>query len=55
MDILERVRAILGKPIEKRREAIEAKEAKKAAEQEAELEECMQMSKRINSNVNNPF
>ncbi|BCC61269.1 TPA: hypothetical protein QC160_000569 [Bacillus cereus] len=53
MDILERVRAIFRKPIEKRQEAIAVAEAK------TELEECMQMSKRLNSNINgsnpNPF
>ncbi|MDA2143485.1 MULTISPECIES: hypothetical protein [unclassified Bacillus cereus group] len=46
MDILERVRAILRKPSEERREAITVTEAK------TELEECMQMSKRLNSNIN---
>ncbi|MFK4412900.1 methionyl-tRNA synthetase [Bacillus sp. RC251] len=51
MDILERVRAILRKAMEKRQEAIEVAETK------TELEECMQMSKRLNSNINgsNPF
>ncbi|WP_198946955.1 hypothetical protein [Bacillus mycoides] len=53
MDILERVRAILRKPSEKRQEAIAVTEA----EAKTELEECMQMSKRLNSNINglNPF
>ncbi|MGH0827273.1 hypothetical protein ACQVTX_02735 [Bacillus pretiosus] len=46
MDILERVRAILRKPIKKKQEAIAVAEAK------TELEECMQMSKRLNSNIN---
>ncbi|WP_231348431.1 hypothetical protein [Bacillus mycoides] len=57
MDILERVRAILRKPSEKRQEAIAVTEAKKEAEAKTELEECMQMSKRLNSNINglNPF
>ncbi|CKH06385.1 hypothetical protein [Bacillus paranthracis] len=57
MDILERVRAILRKPTKKKQEAIAVAEAKKDAEVKTELEECMQMSKRLNSNINgsNPF
>lgn len=57
MDILERVRAILRKPIERGEEAIAAKEAKKDDEAQTELEECMQITKRLNSNKSgtNPF